>query len=142
MRMAYQQITIPENMVLKTYGDEFYIKKLPVTKYLVTTGYRKFQQSKIDKTGMAPLFDEIIIDEMENPETRKGKKKIFEEILESNNWDKAEVLVVGDNPKSELGIAKSMGITTVQTLRPGVEKWSKASYHISSLSKLAGIIDR
>jgi putative hydrolase of the HAD superfamily len=142
MRTAYREITISENMELKTYGDEFYIKTFPVKKYLVTTGYRKFQQSKIDKTGIAPLFDEIIIDEMENLETRKGKKKIFEEILRLNNWDKTEVLVVGDNPESELGIAKALGITSVQTLRPGVGKWSEADHHVNSLSELTGFFNK
>jgi HAD superfamily hydrolase (TIGR01549 family) len=140
MRKVYLKIEIPKDSKIKCYGDESCIRALPVKKYLVTTGYRKFQQAKIDRTKISSLFDEIIIDEMENPETRKGKKKIFQDILELNNWDKAEVMVVGDNPKSELGIAKSLGIATVQTLRLGVEKYSEANYYIISLCELAGIV--
>jgi putative hydrolase of the HAD superfamily len=142
MRKAYFGIKIPDDIKLKTYGDEKYLKDLPVKKYLVSTGYTDFQRSKIDKSGVAPLFDEIIIDEMADPKTRKGKKKIFQEILVANDWDKTEVLAVGDNPNSELGIAKALGITAVQTLRSGVEKWDEADYRINSLSELAGIIDK
>jgi putative hydrolase of the HAD superfamily len=142
MRNAYFGIKIPDDIELKTYGDEKYIKDLPVKKYLVSTGYTNFQRSKIDKSGIAPLFDEIIIDEMADSIKRKGKKIIFQEILAANDWDKTEALVVGDNPNSELGTAKTLGIAAVQTLRPGVEKWDEADYRINSLSELAGILNK
>ena len=138
MREAYRQIEVPDN--IKTFGDEEFIRDLPVRKILVTTGYRKFQETKIEKIGVADLFDEIIIDALDYRDQRKGKKRIFEELLVKNGWSKDEVLVVGDNPRSELGVAKSLGIKTIQTLRPTIEKWSEADYHIYSLSELAGLI--
>ena len=58
MREAYRQIEVPDN--IKTFGDEEFIRDLPVRKILVTTGYRKFQETKIEKIGVADLFDEII----------------------------------------------------------------------------------
>ena len=69
-----------------------------------------------------------------------GKKRIFEELLKKNGWRKDEVLVVGDNPASELSAAKSLGILTVQTLRPTIERWEEADYHIQSFRELADII--
>lgn len=51
------------------------------------------------------------------------------------------MLVVGDNPGSELGAAKKLGIPAVQVLRPGVKKCEEADYYVNSLSELAGIID-
>lgn len=138
MREAYRRIEVPDG--IKTFGDEEYIRDLPVKKILVTTGYRKFQETKIEKLGIADLFDEIIIDSLDYRDKRQGKKKIFEELLRNNGLVGDEVLVVGDNPISELGAAKSLGIPTVQTLRPMVEKWEGADYHIHSLYELGDII--
>lgn len=138
MREAYRHIEVPDG--IKTFGDEDYIRELPVKKILVTTGYKKFQETKIEKLGVIDLFDEIIIDMLDRKSERKGKKKIFEELLAENGWKADEVLVVGDNPKSELGAARSLGIPTVQTLRPTIEKWKEADYHIHSLRELADII--
>jgi putative hydrolase of the HAD superfamily len=142
MRRAYEGVKVPEGSQVKSYGDEDCIKTLPVKKYLVTSGYQKFQELKIEVIKVAPLFDEIIIDATDKLDARKGKTAIFKEIPEANNWDKSELLVVGDNPGSELGAAKSLGIPTVQTLRPGIKRWDGADYHIDSLSELAGIISK
>ena len=138
MREAHKQIEVPDG--IKSFGDEEYIRELPVKKILVTSGYRKFQETKIAKLSIARLFDEIIIDALDSREKRKGKKMIFQEILEKNNWQASEVLVVGDNPVSELGVAKALGIRTVQTLRPTVIKWEEADHHIFSLSELVSLL--
>ena len=140
MRGAYRQIEVPDG--IKSFGDEDHIKNLTAKKILVTTGYRKFQETKIAKLGIAPLFDEIIIDALDHRDQRKGKKKIFEELLDKNSWNKNEVFVVGDNPKSELGAAKSLGIPAIQTLRPTVVRWDEADYHISSLQELEKLVNQ
>ena len=136
MREACRTIEIPKERSIKTFGDEQCIADLPVKKYLVTSGYRKFQQSKIDRLHIAGLFDEIIINDADYREERKGKVQIFKEILETEKWDTSEVLVVGDNPKSELGAARAVGVKCVQILRPQVIKWNTADYHIESLCEL------
>ncbi|MFA6519555.1 MAG: HAD-IA family hydrolase [Candidatus Paceibacterota bacterium] len=140
MRDAYRKIEVPDEVKIKSFGDEEYIRNLPIKKFLVTSGYRKFQETKIARLGIADLFDEIIIDALDARDKRKGKKKIFQEILEKNNWEKDDVLVVGDNPMSELGAAKSLGILTVQTLRPTVARWDDATYHIKSFDELEALI--
>lgn len=138
MRYAYTQIEVPDG--IRSYGDENYLKELNVKKILVTTGFRRFQETKVEKLHISSLFDEIIYDELDIPEKRLGKKSIFQEILDKNSWDKSEVLVVGDNPHSELGIAKLMGIKTVQTLRPTIMRWNEADYYITSLYDLRQIL--
>lgn len=139
LRQAYLTIEVPDG--IKTFGDEECIRALPVKKFLVTSGYRRFQQTKIDKLGIADLFDQVIIDVSDIPGQRPGKTKIFQDIMQANNWLPAEVVVVGDNPLSELGSGKSLGMITVQTLRPTVEKWPEADCHITSLCELQGIIN-
>lgn len=139
MREAYSRIEVPDGIM--TFGDEEFIQNLSVKKILITTGYEKFQKTKIEKLDIANLFDEIIIDATDHRDQRKGKKKIFAELLEENGWRKDEVLVVGDNPASELGAAKSLSILTIQTLRPTIKRWEEADYHIQSLRELAAIIN-
>lgn len=138
LRAAYQHIEVPEGIY--SYGDEACIRDLPVGKYLVTSGYRKFQETKIARLGIADLFDGIIIDATDDPQARKGKRQIFIDIMDKRGWAASEVLVVGDNPKSELGIAKHLGITTVQTVRPTVKKWEEADHHITSLTELKALL--
>ncbi len=138
MREAYRHIEVPDG--IRTFGDEEFIRGLSVKKILVTTGYRRFQETKIEKLGIANLFDEIIIDALDHRDRRQGKRKIFEELLNKNGLQRSEVLVVGDNPASELGAAKALGISTVQTLRPTIVRWDEADYHIHSLSELGDIV--
>jgi putative hydrolase of the HAD superfamily len=138
MREAYRNLNVP--LGIKSYGDESFIEALPVTKILVTSGYKKFQTQKIEMLGITSLFDEIIIDELDHRTNRKGKRVIFAELLAKYGWHPDEVLVVGDNPTSELKAAKALGIPTIQTLRATVVKWSEAEYHITSFSELPNII--
>jgi len=138
MRSAYELVEVPEGIY--SYGDEACIRDLPVKKYLVTSGYRTFQETKIARLGIVDLFDGVIIDATDDISGRKGKRQIFIDIMEQNSWNVDEVLVVGDNPKSELGIAKELGITTVQTLRPTVTRWDEANHHITSLAELSPLL--
>ena len=140
MREAYRNTVLGPERPAKTYGDEDAIKELPVIKILVTSGYKKFQTSKIERLNISHLFDEVIIDFLDDPEQRKGKTKIFKEILKTRGLQKEEVLVVGDNPRSELGAAKELGIKTVQTVRPDVVRWDGADAHISSLHELKDLL--
>lgn len=140
MRQAYRDSDLPSDIPASTYGDEGAIKDLPVLKILVTSGYFKFQTAKINRLNIKDLFDEIIIDLLDIPAERKGKAFIFKEILEKYKLETDEVLVVGDNPRSELGAAKELGIKTVQTLRPNVLRWNQADIHITSLYELKDLI--
>jgi len=138
LRASYRQMEVPDG--IKTYGDENCLRNLPVTRILVTSGYRKFQETKIQKLGIADLFEEIIIDALDYPAERKGKQLIFQDFLLRFELKPDEVLVVGDNPYSELRAGRALQIPTVQTLRPTIERWDLADYHIESLTELAKII--
>jgi putative hydrolase of the HAD superfamily len=46
------------------------------------------------------------------------------------------MLIVGDNPDSELAAGRKLSIRTVQTLRPGVPRYPDATHHISSFYEL------
>ena len=47
---------------MQGYGDLDVLKELPVKCFLVTSGFRRLQESKIRALGIAPLFAGIYID--------------------------------------------------------------------------------
>jgi putative hydrolase of the HAD superfamily len=75
------------------------------------------------------------IDAIDEPQP-KGKLQAFVEILRDHRLTPAEVLVVGDNPDSEIAAGNRLGLTTIQILRPGVSASSAATHRIASLTEL------
>ena len=122
------------------YPDLPVLPGLAIDKYLVTTGFRLLQDSKVRALGIAPWFRKVVIDAVDVPPAR-GKQAIFADLLAEGGYDAARVLAVGDNPLSELAAGKALGMVTVQTLRRGVEK-APADAHIHSFEELAELIQR
>ena len=50
------------------------------------------------------------------------------------------MIVVGDNPDSEIEVGNKLGIRTVQILRPGVPHGDMATHHISTLAELKAMV--
>lgn len=117
---------------LSGYADLRLLPGLPVRKYLVTSGFRRLQQSKIDVLGIAPWFERVVIDAINEPGPH-GKGRVFAEILAAEGCAPEQVLVVGDNPLSELGAGRALGMVTVQTVRPGVAAWDGADHRVDGL---------
>jgi putative hydrolase of the HAD superfamily len=120
------------------YGDLSTLKELTAALFLVTSGFRRLQESKIRALGIRPLFTAIFVDAIDEPEHR-GKERLIEDILQSNDLAPRETLIVGDNPDSELAVGQRLGIATVQTLRPGVPYSAGATHHIRSIHELKAI---
>ena len=121
------------------YADLHVVRELPLRRFLVTTGFRRLQESKIRALGIESWFERVIVDAIDEAE-HAGKQAIFETILMDENLSAENVLVVGDNPVSELAAGRNLGMVTVQTLRPGVTRWPGASHHIESLDELWSLI--
>jgi putative hydrolase of the HAD superfamily len=84
---------------------------LPQPKFLVTTGFTQLQESKIDGMNLRPLFQEIhIVDPMLDNRT---KKDVFSDILSRYNFQPDDVLVIGDDPDSEIKAARALTIPTI-----------------------------
>jgi putative hydrolase of the HAD superfamily len=66
----------------------------------------------------------------------KGKLHAFKAILEAHGFSPKEVLVVGDNPDSEIAVGNQLGMATIQILRPGVAASPAATHRIHSLAEL------
>ncbi|WP_297093641.1 HAD family hydrolase [uncultured Draconibacterium sp.] len=96
---------------MQYFPDYEIARKLPQTKFLVTSGFSKLQHSKIDNLGIRSDFEEIIILDLQ--QSNDTKKDIFRQLLEKYNLPKEEVLIVGDDIKSEIQAGKELGIDTV-----------------------------
>ena len=86
---------------MKGYNDLDILRELPVELYLVTSGFRRLQESKIKALNFEHLFTETHVDAIDEVE-RKGKQGIFESILDAKQLRPEEVIVVGDNPRGRL----------------------------------------
>lgn len=121
------------------YSDLSELSEIDATLFLVTTGFRRLQESKIKALGFESYFAAIFVDAVDEP-NRKGKRGLFEEILTSYSFSPEEVLVVGDNPDSELAAGNSLGMPTVQMLRERVPRGTNATYYIQSLWQLQELL--
>lgn len=97
--------------IIEPFEDYAIVKHWPVDKFLVTTGFVKMQQSKVDRLGLGADFKEIHI--VDPATTNKTKKDVFADIIQRHGYSKEEVLVVGDDPNSEIKAAHELGIDAV-----------------------------
>jgi len=117
------------------YGDLAALHEIPAKLFLVTSGFRRLQQSKVKALEIEHLLTEVHIDAIEESAS-KGKLSAFLSILQKYQLSPAAVLVVGDNPDSEIAAGNQLGITTIQILRPGVPVSASAKHHIQSLYEI------
>ena len=84
----------------------------------------------------------MLIDAIDAPPTGAGhgKQALFEQILAREGCTPRQMLVVGDNPLSELAAGRALGATTVQTVRPGVEPWPLADHRVEGLQGLLALL--
>lgn len=129
------EVTTP----LRGYDDLAVVRELPVLRFLVTSGFRRLQTSKVRALGFADWFTAIVIDAIDEP-NRRGKHGIFTDLLRAHRLRPTEVLVVGDNPDSEIETGNRLGMPTIQILRPGVPRSERASRHIHSLVELRELL--
>ncbi len=130
---------IPDGLKIKPYQDYDYLKTLTINKYLVTSGVASVQWNKIRSLKIEKDFQEIFIDD---PFVAMGGKvKLFERILEKYSHDPGELLVIGDNPVSEISAGKALGIKTVLIDRRSRYEPGVADYQFKSLYDVRSILN-
>lgn len=121
------------------YPDLSVLRELKVLLFLATSGFRRLQESKVRALAFCDLFEAVYVDVIDEPD-RIGKEGIFREILKQYQLSPEEVLVVGDNPDSEIAAGNRLGIPTVQILRPGVPRGTTATYYVGGLEDLKKLV--
>lgn len=120
------------------YFDDYpEILKIDVDRFLVTTGFKKMQDSKIEGMDIRRDFKEIHI--VDPTRTSQTKKDIFKDILERYNYSIDEVMVVGDDPMSEIKAARELGIDSVLYDRENIHEDGIATYRIRNFRELANL---
>lgn len=124
---------------INSFEDFEVVRRQKVDLFLVTTGFMKMQQSKASALELDKYFKEIFIVDPTNDDRKK--KDIFEEIISKYNYAVDEVLVIGDDPDSEIMGGHELGLDTVLYDRDNRGEKSVATYTISSYHQLQDIID-
>jgi putative hydrolase of the HAD superfamily len=105
---------------------------------LITNGPTEWQSRKIERMGLAPLFDAVLISEAEG--VRKPDPQIFERALERCGVRADESMFVGDHPEIDIKGAVAAGLVPVWKAAP---YWQVADdvLRIDQLSDLLELLD-
>ena len=125
------------NEAMQPFEDYAHLRQITLDKFLVTTGFVKLQLSKINKLGIEQDFKEIII---VDPETGKTKKNAFAEIMQKYGYHPDELLVIGDDPDSEIKAARELDIDTFLFDPDGRHLSTETTHRASDLKKLLDIL--
>lgn len=119
-------------------ADELYRDALPTLNELknrfglvLVTDIKNNKECLIRNLGIYDIFDKVVIDQK--------NKEVLKEILRQSNLHPSECIVVGDGATNELKIANELNIKSIQINRD--KTFKEDNQRISSLSKIAGIID-
>ena len=129
------QETLTYDEPIDTFEDYPEIKNIPAQRFLVTTGFHKMQLSKIQQLGIEADFKEMHV---VNPVVT-SKKEVFADILARYGYAPQEVLVVGDDPESEIAAAKALEIPTVLYDKFDNFSAAEANYKIAHFKDLKDI---
>ncbi|MDB5124806.1 MAG: dUMP phosphatase [Mucilaginibacter sp.] len=126
------------DLPMQPFEQYQHIKSSRHDKFLVTTGFSKLQWSKIKMLGIEADFLEIhIVD----PETsQQTKKDVFASIMQRHNYNTNEILVIGDDPESEIKAANELGIETFLFDPAGKHPENAATYKDTDLKGFLNFI--
>jgi len=103
------QLYVYENTydVLKELKNKFVLS-------LLTDGYVKTQEYKIENLNLKPLFDDILITDSLGIENRKPSVKSYEVLLNKMDMNPSNCIYVGNDPNKDFIGAKKIGLKTIR----------------------------
>lgn len=128
------------NGPLIPFDDYDEIRRIKGDRFLVTTGFYKLQKSKIDASGLRNDFREVYI--VDPATTTKVKKDVFKEIMQEYSYDPHEVMVIGDDPDSEIRAGNELHMDTVLYDKYHRFSKTKATYKIDNYKQLVEIVEQ
>lgn len=103
-----RNLTYDEGMI---YFKEYQlIRDLDTQKFLLTTGFKNLQESKIRSLNIEDDFIEIFV--IDPDVSEMTKKDAMINIMAQYELRPSDLLVVGDDPESEIKAAKELGIAS------------------------------
>ena len=114
------------------YFEEYEdIKRLQTDKFLLTTGFKKLQASKIKSLKIESDFKEIFI--VDPDYSTFTKKDMMMQIMDKYRLKKEELLVIGDDPESEIKAANELNIDTYLVDADGKHSSGLSTYSAKNL---------
>ncbi|RYU91367.1 HAD family hydrolase [Mucilaginibacter terrigena] len=120
------------------YPEYSLLRQIPIDKFLVTTGFTKLQMSKVEMLNITADFKQVYVVDPE--QSTQTKKDIFQKIMKENGYAVNDVLVIGDDPQSEIKAAIELDIDTF--LFDPMDKYTNAgvTYHARDYRDVAEIV--
>ena len=128
--------SLPSRTLLFPYTHEIlrYLMARQYKLHLITNGFEKTQQSKLEHSGLSPYFTEVITSESSN--SLKPHKEIFEYAFRKTNAKPSESIMIGDSPEADIQGGINAGIDQVFVNHLNVTSPVKPTYTIYSLKEL------
>jgi putative hydrolase of the HAD superfamily len=122
-----------------TYFKEYeLIRDLDTTKFLLTTGFKNLQQSKISSLKIRDDFTEIFV--IDPDKSEMTKKDAMVKIMDKYQLQPADLFVIGDDPESEIKAAKELGMASFLLDTDNNYPNSEASYIGKSLKDVLNYV--
>lgn len=108
---------------------------------IITNGFTELQEARLNRTGHREFFDILVISEQVG--IAKPHRDIFEHALSlMGNPNRQEVLMVGDNPDSDILGGMNAGLDTcwLNINNKPIPEAITPTYHVSSLKELQNLL--
>jgi putative hydrolase of the HAD superfamily len=115
-----------------------YLQAKGYAMHLITNGFFDTQTLKINHSGLAKYFGELITSERSN--SLKPKPEIFKYAMEITNAKASQSLMLGDNQHADIGGAINFGMDAVFVNHIKEDVKSTPTYTITHLKELENIL--
>lgn len=115
-----------------------YLKDKGYTMHLITNGFEKTQHSKLEYSGIASYFVEVITSEGSN--SLKPHKEIFDYALSKARTIATESIMIGDDPEVDIKGAKNAGLDQIYVNHVNKKIDFTPTYTVYNLKELMGIL--
>ena len=130
---------LPTRKILFPHTKEIldYLSQKKYSLHLITNGFEKTQQSKLQHAGLDNYFVEIITSESAN--SLKPHKEIFDYALSKTGASKQESIMLGDSLDVDIQGAMNFGIDQVYVNHLNIEPAIQPTFVVYSLKELEDI---
>lgn len=115
-----------------------YLKDKGYTMHLITNGFEKTQHSKLEYSGIASYFVEVITSEGSN--SLKPHKEIFDYALTKAKTIATDSIMIGDDPEVDIKGAKNAGLDQIYVNHINKKIDFTPTYTVYNLKELMGIL--
>lgn len=131
---------LPNKNKLFPYTHEIltYLKEKGYSLHLITNGFEKVQQHKLNKSNIDNYFNEMITSEVSN--SLKPNKEIFDYALNKTGATVKNSIMIGDNLEADIQGGINVGMDTIFVNHVNATAYIQPTYTIVHLKELESIL--